>query len=1149
MSTHAALHPIRTVPVLIAFLLNLVAPVASIAVPAGAPLARTETAMAATDPMHVGLTLEGCRNPSVNLETTGFVCADADYTTGNLGKTWNELDLVPHRLTSALGTQADATTTYTIGIAADGMDAGHPGYDVMSVPVVNTALSDASCAVIAGPQVTITPGVGGTDSSIGRLFTISQDKGTTCVFDWYERLALGSHLFPGSSLHTNRTNQSWSTSGIGAADVSIPVKEILPQELSKDMSAERGQTYSWAVDKSTDDSPLTFLNTCADTAGALSADVQITVTWTRSGPTGSGSTTITTHVYATNPAHRTITVNATDKIYAGADQSVLLDTFNTGNVNVAAGSTDLLIGTHSFVYAGAATHFNDVATATYTDLVTGIPVPGNTTATASADTVASQGAIANSSVTISDTESITGEGLSFSVAAPSVGAFDGYVAGTGTTGPVNWSATATNSGSVTFSKTVMLDEPRITSGSLDDTATITGDGDNELSFDSASIVINADAQVALTIHKSIPNALNSDTTFAFRVTGPGGYDETFNLTIPAGQTSASIEVGGLEPGSYTVHENAKAGWASQADEVVDLTLPNCSGTATFTNSPISIAINKTNEFDGQSVVRGQEIDFTIDVDVTNGPAHDAVISDTLPLGLTYLAGSASPSTGFSVSVNGSGQQVLTWMVDELTGSDNLFTYTATVNDDAEGTLTNLACVDSLDTDEICDDSTVDVTPPSVTIVKTNDASESTVTRGSTVGYDLEVTVSNGPAHDVVVNDTLPAGVVYKDGTALPASGFSVSADGHELTWTVGTLDTGTYHFTYDGLVENDAPLNQELTNVGCVAASDDEVNDETNPICDDSTIEVQPPQIQITKTENDADDIVVIGQSIHYTLTVTVTDGPMQDVVVTDAIPAGLTYVADSAAPSTGFTATGQDLEWIVGELANGAYTFQYDATVDNDATGSLTNLGCVDAEVLEEPLCDQTTVEIIPPTLVIEKAADTDLITISGPPNAETASPSSVTWTLTYTLTNGPVTNAVITDPIPTGFTFVSATNGGTLGADGKTITWNLGTLSASGSVSFVTSVNVATISRTAPTENIAVIKSDQTPSDEGRDSVRVRVIAPPLAGNPSPTPKVPNTAVAFGPSGQPITVPIELLVVLFLGSLGGLALANVRAVQRRRR
>ncbi|MEP6681138.1 MAG: hypothetical protein ABJB65_06625, partial [Chloroflexota bacterium] len=187
-------------------------------------------------------------------------------------------------------------------------------------------------------------------------------------------------------------------------------------------------------------------------------------------------------------------------------------------------------------------------------------------------------------------------------------------------------------------------------------------------------------------------------------------------------------------------------------------------------------------------------------------------------------------------------------------------------------------------------------------------------------------------------------------------------------------------------------------------------------------------------------------------------------------------------------------------------------------------------------------------PTLVIEKAANVEQITISGPANAQTASPSSVTWTLSYTLTHGPVTHAVITDPLPVGFEFVSASNGGAYDASTRMVTWNLGTLSASGSVTFVTSVNVATISRTGPTVNIATIVSDQTKPDTGQDSVTVKTGGT-QAGNPTPTPIVPNTAVAFGPAGQPITVPIELLVALFLGSLGGLAFANVRAVQRRRR
>jgi hypothetical protein len=80
-------------------------------------------------------------------------------------------------------------------------------------------------------------------------------------------------------------------------------------------------------------------------------------------------------------------------------------------------------------------------------------------------------------------------------------------------------------------------------------------------------------------------------------------------------------------------------------------------------------------------------------------------------------------------------------------------------------------------------------------------------------------------------------------------------------------------------------------------------------------------------------------------------------------------------------------------------------------------------------------------------------------------------------------------------------------------------------------------------------VISSDQTPEDDGRDDVRVVVEPPVLGGTPRPRPSVPDTALGFGPSGQPVTVPIELVAVLFVGSLGTLAFANVRAVRQRRR
>ena len=61
------------------------------------------TPASAVAPVQVGFTLEGCNEPAIpssyNPDTGDLVCNDADYTTGNLGKNWEELDLVPHRIT------------------------------------------------------------------------------------------------------------------------------------------------------------------------------------------------------------------------------------------------------------------------------------------------------------------------------------------------------------------------------------------------------------------------------------------------------------------------------------------------------------------------------------------------------------------------------------------------------------------------------------------------------------------------------------------------------------------------------------------------------------------------------------------------------------------------------------------------------------------------------------------------------------------------------------------------------------------------------------------------------------------------------------------------------------------------------------------
>ena len=73
-------------------------------------------------------------------------------------------------------------------------------------------------------------------------------------------------------------------------------------------------------------------------------------------------------------------------------------------------------------------------------------------------------------------------------------------------------------------------------------------------------------------------------------------------------------------------------------------------------------------------------------------------------------------------------------------------------------------------------------------------------------------------------------------------------------------------------------------------------------------------------------------------------------------------------------------------------------ATIDSNETGPDTGQDSVSVAVVAQVLGASA-------TLVVDKAASTESITITGPAAALVATPSVVTWTLSYTLANGPVT------------------------------------------------------------------------------------------------------------------------------------------------
>lgn len=562
----------------------------------------------ATDPTQVSFTLEGCRNDgSITLPDAGgdFICPDGAYTPGNLGKGWNELDLVPYRLFADAGNAAPANQTYTIAVAVDHEKSGVNGYDFLSTPALNTALSDPGCAVpVVGGEVLMAPGLGGVDVTAYREVTVTQTGNTTCVYDYFARLAIGASAYPGSSLHANlglpTSATTITTQGIGARDVSIPVREILPQDLDKDMAAVRDSEHIWTITKLPTPARLSFTNTCDTSPGARMATVDVAVSWSRSAADPTGFT-VTTQVYATNPASRPITVTVTDVIRTGTTP---LATVTGSPTSVPANTASALVLTHTLdvalsgVLDPRAPDFNDVATATYTDDATGIPIPQTTTAMAAvADTDIGAGTVLNETASIRDVEGITGTGLSFSVATPALGTFDGYVAGTPTTGPVTWdSGTLASDGSVTFAKTVYVDQPRIVTGSLSDTATLTG-SDGFVTSADASIAIQAGAQVSLEISKTLDTAVSTPLTFDFDVLSGTDVVATARVSYAANETGTETTVvTGLAPGSYTVHELANGNFPEQFADVA-IELPTCSAGVSFTNrlAPAGARVQKVTD--------------------------------------------------------------------------------------------------------------------------------------------------------------------------------------------------------------------------------------------------------------------------------------------------------------------------------------------------------------------------------------------------------------------------------------------------------------------------------------------------------------------------------------------------------------------------
>ena len=374
---------------------------------------------------------------------------------------------------------------------------------------------------------------------------------------------------------------------------------------------------------------------------------------------------------------------------------------------------------------------------------------------------------------------------------------------------------------------------------------------------------------------------------------PGGWSgiRTENQTIPA-PASSSGSTGGPRFGAAAA---ASGGTVVISESRERVGFNNSQGAVYIFKGPeADLSLNKVAPPD--PVLAGHDLTYTVTV-TNNGPddATSVTVTDNLPAELTF--GSCN-ATGGGTCEGSDNNRTVTFAALPV-GASETITITANVKAATpDGTsVSNTASVTSLTSDpnSANDSATVSVAVThQADLLVSKVASPDPVVAGANLTYTIAVT-NNGPnaASSVTVTDTLPGELTFASCTAT--GGGVCGGTGNNRTATFASLAAGSSATITIGAVVNAAISHgATVTNTASATSATFDPNSANNSATVTTAV-INQADLAVTKTASAS--AVQVGGNVTYVVTVA-NSGPNSalNVTLTDALPAGLTFVSNSGA-------------------------------------------------------------------------------------------------------------------------------------------------------------------------------------------------------------------------------------------------------------